>query len=93
MGRARSAETTERPLAGLRPDGCEIVARERKLWAGHGDRAMMEADAAREIDGAVEHVDRKHVIGERYIANRVSFSGQRRFDFLKGIINVRETLG
>ena len=72
---ARTAETTEEPLAGLRPDCCEIVARERKLWAGHGDRAMMKADAPREIDGVVEHAERKRVIGERYVAKRVSFSG------------------
>ena len=48
-----------------------------ELPARHGDRAMMEVDAEREIDRVLEHAERLHVVGERGVAKAGALLGGR----------------
>ena len=77
MRRARSGITTERPVDGIAPGLGEEAPGHRELAARHGDGAMMEVDAEREIDRVVEHAERLHVVGKRAVAKAGALLGGR----------------
>ena len=66
----------------IAPRVSEETPRHRKLAAGHGDGAMVEVDAQREIHRIVEHAERFHVIRQRDIAKACPLlrSGDRLVD-------------
>ena len=75
MRRARSGCTTDRPVDGIAAEMREKAPGHGELPARHGDGAVVEIDAEREIDRVVEHAERLHVVGERDVAEAGALLG------------------
>src|SRR5882757_5129760 len=55
----------------------EEASGHRELAAGHGDGAMVKINPKRKFHGIVEHSERFHVIGKRYVTKPCALLGGR----------------